>query len=241
MANERTYPCLPCGDVDQAITFYEALGFTRVYRQMAPNPYAVVAREDLQIHLFGMPDFDPAKSYGSVIVVVPDVDALYRAFAAGLRVAYGKLPTVGFPRITRPRKKFGTVSGFSVVDVGGNWLRISKLRDKEEDEAAKQTNGLAKMLDVSARLGDAHGDEAKALKTLENGLKRFPDAPILDYARAMLYRAELAVRLGDSALARSSLSAVLVLEMTDHEKASIAPELAQTSELVGEESPGPGR
>ena len=139
MANERTYPCLPCGDLDQAITFYEALGFTRTYRQLAPNPYAVVQREDLQIHLFGMPDFDPAQSYGSVIVAVPDVDALYHAFAAGLRAAYGKLPTAGFPRITRPRKKFGTVRGFSVVDVGGNWLRISKLGDKEEDEAAQKT------------------------------------------------------------------------------------------------------
>ena len=236
MANERTYPCLPCGDLDQAITFYEALGFVRTYRQMAPNPYAVVAREDFQIHLFGMSDFNPAESYGSVIVVVPDVDALYHAFAAGLRAAYGKLPTVGFPRILRPRKKFGTVSGFSVVDVGGNWLRISKLGDKEEeDEGAKKMSGLAKMLDVAARLGDAHGNEAKALKTLENGLKRFPDAPVLDYARAMLYRAELAVRLGDQALARSSLSTVLALEMTDHEKAVIAPELAQTSELIEEE------
>src|SRR5688572_11574125 len=135
MAGERTYPLLPCGDIDQAIAFYEALGFTRTYRQLAPNPYATVKREDLQIHLFGMPDFDPAQSYGSVLVGVPDVDALYQAFAAGLRAAYGKLPTVGFPRITRPRKKFGTVSGFSVVDVGGNWLRISKLGDKEEDEA----------------------------------------------------------------------------------------------------------
>jgi catechol 2,3-dioxygenase-like lactoylglutathione lyase family enzyme len=236
MANERTYPCLPCGDLDQAITFYEALGFVRTYRQVAPNPYAVVAREDFQIHLFGISDFNPAESYGSVIVVVPDVDALYHAFAAGLRAAYGKLPTVGFPRILRPRKKLGTVSGFSVVDVGGNWLRISKLGDKEEDEdAKKKMSGLAKMLDVAARLGDAHGDEAKALKTLENGLKRFPDAPVLDYARAMLYRAELAVRLGDQALARSSLSTVLALEMTDHERAVIAPELAQTSELVEEE------
>lgn len=236
MANERTYPCLPCGDLDQAITFYEALGFVRTYRQVAPNPYAVVVREDFQIHLFGITDFNPAESYGSVIVVVPDVDALYQAFAAGLRAAYGKLPTVGFPRILRPRKKLGTVSGFSVVDVGGNWLRISKLGDKEEDEdTKKKMSGLAKMLDVAARLGDAHGDEAKALKTLESGLKRFPDAPVLDYARAMLYRAELAVRLGDQALARSSLSTVLALEMADHERAVIAPELAQTSELVEEE------
>src|SRR5262245_6877719 len=138
MANERTCPCLPCGDIDQAIAFYEALGFARKYRQKAPNPYAVVMRgEDFQIHLCGMPDFDPEKSYGTAIVVVPDVDELYQSFAAGLRRAYGKLPTVGFPRVTRPRKQFGTVRSFSVVDVGGNWLRISKLGEKEEKDTAK--------------------------------------------------------------------------------------------------------
>ena len=231
MANERTYPCLPCSDIDQAIAFYEALGFTRTYRQLKPNPYAVVGREEIQIHLFGMPNFNPADSYGTVIIVVPDPDALYQAFATGLRTAYKKLPVEGIPRILRPRKKFGTVRGFSVVDVGGNWLRISKLGDTEE-AAEEKTTGLAGIILVAARLGDAHGDEAKALKTLENGLKRFPDAPMLDYARALLYRAELAVRLNDQDLAQSSLSRVLALELGEEERAMIADELAQTSELV---------
>jgi hypothetical protein len=232
MANERTYPCLPCRDLDPAITFYEALGFQCTYRQLHPNPYAVVVREDLQIHLFGMKEFNPADSYGSVIVVVPDPDALYQAFAAGLRAAYKKLPVTGIPRILRPRKKFGTVRGFSVVDVGGNWLRISKLGDREPDAGEDKKTGLAGIVEVAARLGDAHGDEAQALKTLENGLKRFPDAPLLDRARALLYRAELAVRLQDQALAESSLAAVRALALSDDEQALIADELSQTAELV---------
>jgi catechol 2,3-dioxygenase-like lactoylglutathione lyase family enzyme len=232
MANERTYPCLPCPDIDQAITFYETLGFKRTYRQLKPNPYAVVALEEIQIHLFGMDNFNPADSYGTVIIVVPDPDALYQAFATGLRAAYKKLPTTGFPRITRPRKKFGTVSGFSVVDVGGNWLRISKLGDKEPEAGEEKTTGLAGALDVAARLGDAHGDEAKALKALENGLKRYTDAPPLDLARALLYRAELAVRLHNKELAEFSLAAVRALDLSDEEQAMIANELAQTEELV---------
>lgn len=230
MANERTYPCLPCPDLDEAITFYEALGFTRTYRQLNPNPYAVVAREEIHIHLFGMENFNPADSYGNVIVVVPDPDALYQAFATGLRAAYQKLPTVGIPRILRPRKKFGTVRGFSVVDVGGNWLRISKLGDSEE-AAAKRT-GLAGVIEVAARLGDAKGDEAKALKTVETGLKRFTDAPPLDQARALLYRAELAVRVHDQTLAQASLVAVAALALADEEQATIAEELVQTTELI---------
>jgi catechol 2,3-dioxygenase-like lactoylglutathione lyase family enzyme len=232
MANERTYPCLPCADLDQAIAFYEALGFRRTYRQLKPNPYGVVVREDLQVHLFGIDGFDAANSYGTAIVVVPDPDALYQAFAAGLRDAYGKLPVAGIPRVTRPRKKFGTVRGFSIVDVGGNWLRISKAGSTEREEGQK-TEGLIGQLEVATRLGDAHGDEAQALRTLESGLKRYPDAPAVDRARALLYRAELAVRLGDSALARASLSAVDALVLSEEERSSIAQELAQTAEIAG--------
>jgi catechol 2,3-dioxygenase-like lactoylglutathione lyase family enzyme len=234
MANERTYPCLPCRDLDEAITFYEALGFVRTYRQLRPNPYAVVQREDLQIHLFGMPDFDPTTSYGSVIVVVPEPDALYHDFAAGLRAAYKKLPIAGIPRILRPRKKFGTVYGFSVVVVGGNWLRISKSGDTETQEEGDEATGLAGFVNVAARLGDAHGDEALALKTVENGLKRFPDAPALDRARAYLYRAELAVRLKNKALAQTSLSAAEALELSEDEWETLTEALAHTSELVWE-------
>ena len=127
------YPILPCRDIDEAIAFYEALGFTRTYRQVRPNPHAVVERGELAVHLFGMDGFDPADSYGSVIITVPDPDALYASFAAGLRAAYGRLPVAGIPRMVRPRKRWGTVYGFSVVDVGGNWLRISKTGDREAE------------------------------------------------------------------------------------------------------------
>jgi len=99
-------------------------------------------------------------------------------------------------------------------------------RDKDE------TAGLAGFLHVVARLGDAHGDEALALRTLENGLKKFPDAPAFDRARAYLYRAELAIRLKNKALAQTSLAAAEALELSEQERESLAEELAQTSELV---------
>ena len=234
MANERTYPMLPCRDIDEAITFYKALGFVQTYRQLRPNPSAVVTREDIQIHLFGIDNFNPADSYGSVIVVVPDPDALYQAFADGLRAAYGKLPVAGIPRLLRPRKKYGTVRGFSVVDVGGNWLRIYKSGDTEEQEAEEKATGLAQIVLTAARLGDAHGDDALALKTLENGIARFTDAPAIDQVRAFLYRAELALRLKDHELAQSSLAAAETLTLTDDEQTAIAEELARTKELVTE-------
>jgi catechol 2,3-dioxygenase-like lactoylglutathione lyase family enzyme len=235
MANEHMYPILPCTELDESIAFYETLGFKRTYRQVRPNPSAVVALEDIQIHLFGMEGFDPAQSYGSVIIAVPDPDRLYQDFVAGLRNAYGKLPVAGIPRILRPRKKYGTVRGFTVIDPGGNWLRIYKLGDTEQEDSAEKTKGLAQVIYVAARLGDAHGDEAQALKTLENGLTRFPEAPAIERAKAYLYRAELAVRTKDYELARSSFLAAEALELNDREKATLDEEFAHVRELVNQE------
>ena len=232
MANERTYPCLPCGDMDESIAFYESLGFKKTYRQVRPNPHAVVALEDIHIHLFGIEGFNPAESYGTVIVAVPDPDSLYHDFAAGLRKTYGKPPVAGIPRILRPRKKYGTVRGFSVVDPGGNWLRISKLGESEQEDSAEKAEGLAQIIYVAARLGDARGDEALALKTLESGLTRFADARAIELARAYLYRAELAVRTNNHELAQLSLTAAKSLELTDDERAALTDEFAHVTELV---------
>jgi catechol 2,3-dioxygenase-like lactoylglutathione lyase family enzyme len=234
MANERTYPILPCRELDEVISFYETLGFKRTYRQLRPNPYAVVALEDIQIHLFGMEGFNPADSYGSVIIAVPNPDGLYHDFAASLRKTYGKLPVAGIPRILRPRKKYGTVRGFSVVDPGGNWLRIYKLGDSEQEDSAEKAEGLTQIIYVAARLGDAHGDEALALKTLENGLIRFPEALAVERAKAYLYRAELAVRTKNYELAQSSLKAAKSLKLTDDERTVLEEEFTHATELVNQ-------
>ncbi len=232
MANERTYPILPARELDEAIAFYETLGFKRTYRQVRPNPYAVVVLEDIQIHLCGIEGFNPADSYASVIIAVPDPDGLYQTFAARLRGKYGKLPVAGIPRILRPRKRYGTVRGFTVIDPGGNWLRVYKLGDSQQDATQEKLEGLAQIVLVAARLADAHGNEAHALKTLDNGLARFPEAASIERVKAYLYRTELAVRLNNPALARASLTAALALELTADEKTMLADEVAHVTELV---------
>ena len=234
MANERTYAILPCREIDESIAFYEALGFKKTYRQLRPNPYAVVAWEDIQIHLGCIDGFKPEDSYGSVIIVVPDPDSLYHQFAAGLRKVYGKLPVKGIPRILRPRKRSGTVRGFTVIDPGGNWLRISRLDDSEQEAALEKVEGLAQMINVAARLADAHGDEATALQTLENGLARFPEAAGVDRARAYLYRAELAVRMSNADLAISSLALANSVGLTVAERDVIDDEFDHVKSLLRE-------
>jgi hypothetical protein len=79
------------------------------------------------LHFFGITEFDPANSYGSCLVVVPDIETIHSAFAAELRLRYGKLLLSGIARMTRPRKRRNTagLTGFSIVDPGGNWIRFT--------------------------------------------------------------------------------------------------------------------
>ena len=234
MANERMYPILPCPDIDEAIAFYAALGFERTYRQVRPNPSAVVARDDMAIHLGGIDGFDPEQSYASVIIVVPDPDALYVSFAAGLRGAYGRLPVSGIPRMVRPRKRWGTVYGFSVVDVGGNWLRFSRLGDTEAAPDATEP-GIRRVTDVAARLADAHGDLESAFRTLDARLAKDEAAAAIDVAQARLYHAELAIRLGRPAEALASLGVIEALELDTDERASLSEEIAHVTDLLAEQ------
>ena len=226
-----TIPLLPCADIDEAVAFYEALGFRRTYRQVRPNPHAVVELGEIGIHLFGMNGFNPAESYGSTLILVEDPDALYAQFAAGFRAKFGKLLVTGIPRILRPRKRQGTVRGFSVVDPGGNWLRVSQLGSSEEAEAEEST-GLERVIRNAGRLADARGDNAGGLRLLQNGLLRFPEADALERVRALLYVSELSIRTGQPHDAEIALAQAVETDLSAEDLQSISAELDHVRELV---------
>jgi hypothetical protein len=71
-----------------------------------------------------------------------------------------------------------------------------------------------------------------SLRLLAAGLARFGDAPAPDRARALIYRAELAVRTNDQDLARESLDAAIALELTESERLEVADEIAHAAEVV---------
>ncbi|SDD67918.1 VOC family protein [Auraticoccus monumenti] len=209
MSGERTYPVLPCADLDDALAFYSALGFVVSFQRRRPNPCAVVELDDIAIHLFAMAGFDPGSSYGSAIITVAEPGARHEAFRAGLRERYGKVPVKGIPRLLPPRRKAGTATGFSVVDVGGNWLRFYRDGSSDDDTAGRRS-GLGRAIDVAARQGDARGDDAQAIAVLDAGLLRHPDAPRIEVFEALLYRADLRVRTGvDAAPDLAAASALL--------------------------------
>jgi hypothetical protein len=193
VANELTVPLLPCPDIDEIASFYEMLGFEITYRQTRPNPHVALKREDINLHFFGMDGFDPEQSYGTCLVIVEDTAPLYEAFAEGMRQKHGKVLVSGIPRMTRPRLRNDRYTGFSVVDPGGNWIRINKAA--QEPEA---TTKLAKAMENAARQADARGDERQALKILEGALKR-ADATDPGFEEAQQYRDELVERITGSA------------------------------------------
>ncbi|GAA2531043.1 VOC family protein [Pilimelia columellifera] len=233
MADEVTVPLLPCSSIDVIADFYRVLGFRVTYRQTRPNPYLTLRREDLHLHFFGIADFDSENSYGSCLVLVPDVEGLYQAFAVGMRAAYGKVLVSGIPRMTRPRakKNMDGVTGFSVVDPGGNWIRITA---KSPPGATPEPTGrLAVTLQNAVVQGDSRGDHRQAARILDGGLTR-PDAgddPAV-LVQALAYRAETAMTLADPDTARESLTRIERVELTADVRQQIAAVLDTVAELA---------
>ncbi|POH67778.1 MULTISPECIES: hypothetical protein [Cryobacterium] len=234
MTGERTYPVLPCSDLDDALDFYTALGFTVTFEQHRPYASAVVELDDIAIHLFAMDGFDPATSYGSAIITVAEPGDRHEAFKAGLRERFGKVPIKGIPRLLPPRRKAGTATGFSVVDVGGNWLRFYR-HGSSEDDPAERRSGLLRVIDVAARQGDSRGDEVQAIAVLDAGLGRHPDAPPIEVFEALLYRAELQSRIGANAAPDLSAARALLAEHQLGAEAERALTLAVEAEVTTEQ------
>ncbi|MFC5288837.1 hypothetical protein ACFPM7_17410 [Actinokineospora guangxiensis] len=188
MANELTIPLLPCRDIDEIATFYEMLGFAPTYRQTRPNPYIALRREDINLHFYGMDGHVPEHSHSSCLIIVQDTGPLFEAFAAGMRAVHGKLLVSGIPRMTRPRLRNDRYTGFTVIDPGGNWIRVNKSTQEPEPSTK-----LARAMENAARLADAKGDEHQALKILEGAINQ-ADGSEPELRDAKAFRDELVER-----------------------------------------------
>ena len=144
----------------------------------------------------------------------------------------------------RPRRKQGTTTGFTVVDVGGNWLRFYGSADAQQDAvdddgaASGEAGGgsgrrdLVRVLEVAARQGDARGDHVRALEVLERGLQRHPGAPAIQRVRVLLYRVELLVRTGELDAAVQALAQASHVQLTEAESGAVAEDFAHAREVL---------
>jgi hypothetical protein len=233
MANEITVPLLPCRSIDEIVEFYEMLGFERTYYQVQPNPYVALQREGINLHFFGIPDFKPDDSYGSCLVIVPDTGVLYRSFAAAMRETHGKLLVSGIPRITRPRKRKNAdnLSGFTIIDPGGNWIRIMAAKPDTADAEAPPSK-LGAILQNAVVMGDSHGFDERAAQILDGAFARSAEtASPTELVEALTYRAELASRVDDPAAVMEAIRRARAVSLTDAERSELAETLAGLDDL----------
>jgi hypothetical protein len=237
MANEVTVPLLPCASIDDIVAFYRVLGFSTTYQQRKPNPCVGLQREDLHLQFFEIAGFDPEQSYGSCLVITADIAELHRAFAAGMRAAYGKILVSGMPRMTRPRarKNADGLGGFSVIDPGGNWIRVfQKPATMPASVPASAPAGrLAKALANAIVLADSKGDVGQAARILDSALAHptADDDPVT-HLEVLVYRAELAMTLHDRKTAAEVLARVDHLTLTADETERAAPTFEIAADLT---------
>lgn len=248
MAGEITIPILPCRGLGETLLFYEALGFSVVQRYARPNAYAVVRLEDIELHFFAMPRLNPAASCSTCFIRVPDPDGLEARFVQGLRRAFGKVPRSGIPRVTRCKDTSYGTRQFGAVDPAGNWLRIGKVLGAalEEDAGALgRERPLQRALRLATRLGESKGDLHAAAQLLDSALDKSlrASAQVLepgsaelaagereaarDRAGALLYRAELALALGDESGAQRLVAALDALPGAPEELRAAAHALGE--------------
>ena len=229
MTNEVTVPLLPCASIDDIVAFYRVLGFQTTYQQRRPNPSVALRREDLHLHFFEIPGFDPEGSYGSCLVLTSDIGELHRAFSECMRAAYGKVLVSGTPRMTRPRarKNYDGLGGFTVVDPGGNWIRVVQHGGTGDTPAPAPAGKLATALANAVVLSDSKGDADQAARILDGALARLSadDDPVVQ-VEVLVYRAELALTLHDPETAAQMLDragrVALSADETDRAAASFA-------------------
>jgi hypothetical protein len=182
----KVIPMLPCADIDEVADFLTALGFTVTYRQTRPNPFVALEGHGFPIQYYGLEGHLAEQSHSTCGVLVADTGEMFETFAAGLRARYGKLPVSGCPRITRPRprKNAGGVSGFSLIDPAGNWIRF--FQDGPADRVG-ESSPLREGLLNAIVIADSKGDPVQAAKILRGAMRRAdPSDPAFSDAREFL-------------------------------------------------------
>lgn len=238
-------PMLPCSDIDEMAEFWTSLGLQVTYRQRRPNPYLALRRNGIDLHYYGMDGVDPDQSHSTCAIVVPDTAPLHELFTEGLRTRYGRVPMRGLPRITRPRQRANNagLSGFSLVDPAGNWIRV--MRRADDDHEARSVDDrtewvsagggpLARAVENAVVLADSHGDVGQAQRILVGAMTRHREAPVAERASAWAYLAELRVRLDDTAGALEAATEVTNLATSTvppHDREALARAVREVEEL----------
>jgi hypothetical protein len=228
---ETTIPLFPCKSLAETLTFYRALGFEVTHEQSDPYIYSAVRSNDVQLHFASLRVYGAQKAFGASLVFVPDIEGHHKTFAGGLRATYGKVPTDGFPRITRLRTGD---TRFKLFDPTGNMLIYIRYDEPEMDYGAYDAtlSGLMQAMENVVFLRDTYSNDKAAARALDTALKRFVEAEPLERARALAARAELAVAMGDHERAEEVQAQLRQIPLTAEDRIRFQEELEAAERLA---------
>ncbi|SOD62878.1 hypothetical protein SAMN06297387_10841 [Streptomyces zhaozhouensis] len=233
---EKTIPLLPCQTIQPVVDFYTALGFEVTFVQRSPNPFAVVERGDIGLQFFGMKKYEPSQSYSTCYVLTDDVDGLYEAFRAGLKAAYGRIPSRGIPRIGPLKDMSYGVRQFLMTDPGGNCVRVGQPTSEDPSHRPAPEETFARALHNATLFADSKEDPAGAAKIIDRVLALDGERPTpAQLVRLLVLRGDVAGRLGDETTAVSALKKAAAVRLSGEERRSVSGELERLQDLTGAE------
>ncbi|MFZ4274464.1 VOC family protein [Streptomyces arboris] len=235
---EKTIPLLPCRTelIQSVVDFYTALGFETTHLQKSPYAYAVVERGAVELQLYGMKDYDPATSHSSCYVLTEDVDGLHAAFRAGLKAAYGRIPTRGLPRIGPLKDMSYGVRQFLATDPTGNTIRVGQAigGGGEEEPATAPKETFARALHMADLFADSKQDYPGAAKIIDRVLNLEDERPTpVQRVQLLVLRGDIAQRLGDTEGARGWLEEAASVQLSTEEQEAARDALARLRDLRG--------
>ncbi|GHC57975.1 bleomycin resistance protein [Streptomyces flavofungini] len=229
---EKTIPLLPCQTVQPIVDFYTALGFETTYLQKSPYAYAVVERGTVELQFFGMKQYDPKVSISGCYILTDDVESLHAAFRAGLKAAYGKIPSRGLPRIGPLKDMSYGVRQFLMTDPGGNSIRVGQPISEDQQHRAAPKETFARALHIADLFVDSKEDLPGAAKVIDRALALTDERPTpAQHLRLLVLRGDLAQRLGEDALAGRLLEEAAGIALTEEEREEARDAVVRLVEL----------
>ncbi|MFI2209919.1 bleomycin resistance protein [Streptomyces sp. NPDC020141] len=231
---EKTIPLLPCRTqlIQPLIDFYTALGFETTFQQKSPYAYAVVELGDVELQFLGMKEYDPAGSYSGCYITTERVDALHETFRAGLKAAYGRIPTRGLPRIGPLKDMSYGMRQFLMTDPTGNSIRIGQAISEDQNHRPAPRETFARALHMADLFADSKEDLPGAAKIIDRALGLTDERPSpVQLLRLLVLRGDIAQRLGEEESAAGLLERAASVELTEEERASVGDALARLGEL----------
>ncbi|MGW6981122.1 bleomycin resistance protein [Streptomyces sp. NPDC054932] len=229
---EKTIPILPCLTLQPVLDFYIALGFEVTFQQRSPNPYAVVERGGIELQFFGLKQHEPTQSVSTCYVVTDDVDGLHDAFRAGLKAAYGRVPTRGLPRIGPLKDMSYGVRQFLMTDPGGNCIRVGQPTSGDQHHRPAPDETFARALHMASLFADSKDDPSGAARIIDRALRREDERPTpVQLFRLLVLRADTAGRLGDRETMTTALDEASAVHLTAEEQESVHDDIARLEDL----------